>query len=75
MHNNSDMISSASLHMDFHTLERLKMIWSHIKEFHVWWEILKNVQFGMGRDEILVWWYDFNILISSCTMIKFCCLY
>ena len=35
IHNNSDMSSSFSLHMDFHTLERLKMIWSRIKEFHV----------------------------------------
>ena len=31
IHNNSDVSSSASLHMDFHTLERLKMIWSHIE--------------------------------------------
>ena len=39
------------------------MIWSHIKEFHVWWESLKKLQFGMGRDELLVWWYDFHNLI------------
>ena len=39
------------------------MIWSHIKEFHIWWESLKNVQFGMGRDELRVWWYDFHNLI------------
>ena len=63
IHNNSYMSSSASLHMDFHTLERLKMIWSRIKDFHVWCEILKNVHFGMGRDEIPVWWYDFHNLI------------
>ena len=63
IHNNSDVCSSASLHMDFHTLERLKMIWSRIKEFHVWWESLKNVQFGMGRDELPIWWYDFHNLI------------
>ena len=35
IHNNSDMSSSASLHIDFHTLERLNMIWSCIKVFHV----------------------------------------
>ena len=63
IHNNSDVSSSASLHVDFHTLERLKMIWSHIKEFHVWWESIKFFQFGMGRDELPVWWYDFHILI------------
>ena len=34
IHNNNDVSSSASLHMDFHTLERLNMIWSHIKKFH-----------------------------------------
>ena len=33
------------------------------EEFHVWWESLKNVQLGMGRDELLVWWYDFHNLI------------
>ena len=33
------------------------------EEFHVWWESLKNVQFGMGRDEIPIWWYDFHNLI------------
>ena len=34
IYKNSDVSFSASLHMDFHTLERLKMIWSHIKKFH-----------------------------------------
>ena len=63
LHSSSNVSSSASFHMDFHTLERLKMIWSRIKEFHDWWESLKNVQFVMGRDELPVWWYDFHNLI------------
>ena len=63
IHNNSDVSSSARLHMDFHTLERLKMIWSRIKEFHVWWESFKKIQFCMGRDELPLWWYDFHNLI------------
>ena len=33
------------------------------EEFHVLWESLKNVQFGMGRVELPVWWYDFHNLI------------
>ena len=33
------------------------------EEFHVGWENLKNVQFGMGRDELPVWWYDFHNFI------------
>ena len=33
------------------------------EEFHVWWESSKNFQFGMGRDELPVWWYDFHNLI------------
>ena len=33
------------------------------EEFHVQLESLKNVQFGMGRDELPVWWYDFHNLI------------
>ena len=63
LHSGSDVSSSATLHMDFHTLERLKMIWSHIKKFHAWWESLKDIHFGMGSDQLSVWWYDFHILI------------
>ena len=33
------------------------------EEFHVWWESLIFFYFGMGRDELLVWWYDFHNLI------------
>ena len=44
-------------------VERLNMIWFHIEEFHAWWESLKYDQFGMGRDELSVWWYDFHNLI------------
>ena len=39
------------------------MIWSHIKKFHAWWESIKDIQFGMGSDQFLVWCYDFHILI------------
>ena len=63
LHSNSDVSSSASLHMDFHTLERLNIIWPHIEKFHSWWEILKDVHFGMGSDQLPLWWYDFHFLI------------
>ena len=39
------------------------MIWSHIKKFNSSWESPKDIQFGMGSDQLLVWWYDFHILI------------
>ena len=63
LHNKNDVSSSASLHMDFHTLEWLNMIWSHIIKFHTWWESLKDNQFVMRNDQLSLWWYDFHILI------------
>ena len=63
LHSNSDASSSASLHMDFHNLKRLKMMWSYIKKFHAGWESLKYIQFGMGIDQFSMWWCDFHILI------------
>ena len=43
LHSSSDVRASANLHMDFHTLKRLNIMWSHIKKFHAWWENLKAI--------------------------------
>ena len=39
------------------------MIWSHINNFHAWWESIKDIQFAVGSDQFPEWWYDFHILI------------
>ena len=63
LENRNDVCFDVSWHIELHMVVRLNMIWPHIEEFNVWWESLINVQFGMGRDEIPMWWYDFHNLI------------
>ena len=41
LENRNDVCFDASWHIELHMVERINMIWSHINEFHVWWESKK----------------------------------